>query len=195
VLQGAYQRGNSFQSVYVKLNSPEAFSAFKDALTADPRLNVKVVRVAEYYAEQSTLLIKMITTLGVLIASLMAVGAVFGALNTMYSAVSARTREIATLRALGFGRGAVVVSVMLESIVLALLGGAVGAVLAYAAFNGFKTTTINWQSFAQVTFAFAVTPPLLVTGIVLATLIGFLGGLLPAVRAARQPVAVALREL
>jgi len=125
----------------------------------------------------------------------MAVGAIFGALNTMYSSVSARTREIATLRALGFGRGAVVVSVMLESIALALAGGASGAGVAYLVFNGFRAATMNWQSFSQVTFAFAVTPQLLAQGIIWATLIGLIGGLLPAIRAARQPVAVALREL
>jgi putative ABC transport system permease protein len=195
VLQGAYHRGNSFQSVSAKLASPAAFQQFKDALTTDPRLNVKVVRQPEYYAEQSTLMTTLITTLGVLVASLMAVGAVFGALNTMYNSVSARTREIATLRALGFGRGAVVVSVMLESLVLALIGGAVGAAVAYGAFNGFHTATVNWQSFSQVTFAFDVTPQLLTRGITWATVIGLMGGLLPALRAARMPVAAALREL
>src|SRR5438552_8646616 len=125
----------------------------------------------------------------------MAVGAVFGALNTMYSSVSARTREIATLRALGFGSGAVVVSVMLESMVIALAGGAVGAGIAYLAFNGFHTSTVNFQSFSQVTFAFYVTPQLLLRGIIWATVIGLIGGLLPALRAARLPIAAALREL
>jgi putative ABC transport system permease protein len=195
VLQGTYHRGDSFQSVYTKLNSPAAFQQFKDALTSDPRLNVKVLRQTDYYAEQSTAVTKLITTLGVLIAVLMAVGAVFGALNTMYSAVSARTREIATLRALGFGSGSVVVSVMLESLVLALLGGAIGAGLAYLAFNGFQTATMNFQSFSQVTFAFQVTPELLIRGITWATVIGLIGGLFPAVRAARLPIAAALREL
>jgi putative ABC transport system permease protein len=194
VLQAAYQRGDSFQSVYVRLTSPAALPQFQDALTTDPRLNVKVLRQADYYAEQSTGVTTLITTLGVLVASLMAVGAVFGALNTMYSSVAARAREIATLRALGFGRGAVVVSVMLESIVLALLGGAAGAALAYLVFNGFQAATVNWQSFSQVTFAFAVTPLLLIVGIVLATVIGLFGGLLPAIRAAYIPIAVALRE-
>ena len=125
----------------------------------------------------------------------MGVGAIFGALNTMYSSVSARTREIATLRALGFGRGAVIVSVMLESLALALVGGGVGAGAAYLVFNGFHAATVNWQSFSQLTFAFAVTPQLLVQGIVWATLIGLLGGMFPAIRAARQPIAAALREL
>ena len=195
VLQAAYNRGDSFQSVYARLSSPDAFDQFKDALTTDPRLNVKVIRQTDFYADQSTTVTKLITTLGYLIAFLMAVGAVFGALNTMYSSVSARTREIATLRALGFGSGAVVVAVMLESVALALVGGAVGAGLAYAVFNGFHAATMNWQSFSQVTFAFAVTPQLLVQGVVWATLIGLIGGLLPAIRAARQPIAAALREL
>jgi putative ABC transport system permease protein len=195
VLQAAYNRGDTFQSVYVKLVSPGAFQAFKDALTTDPRLNVKVLRQTEYYAEQSTAVTRLITTLGYLIAALMAVGAVFGALNTMYSSVSARTREIATLRALGFGSGAVVVSVMIESLALAVIGGALGAILSYVTFNGLHTSTMNWNSFSQVTFAFAVTPDLLVQGIVWAVLIGLIGGLLPALRGAHLPIAAALREL
>jgi len=194
VLQAAYKRGDSFQSVYARLASPASFPQFADALTTDPRLSVKVLRQADYYAEQSTGVTNLITSLGYLVAILMAVGAVFGALNTMYSSVAARTREIATLRALGFGRGAVVVSVMLESLVLALIGGAGGAALAYMAFNGFQAATVNWQSFSQITFAFAVTPPLLTQGIVWAALIGLVGGLLPAIRSARMPVAFALRE-
>jgi len=195
VLQAAYQRGDSFQSVYARLASPGAFAQFKDALTSNPRLSVKVERVSDYYAGQSTMLANLITKLGVLIAALMAIGAVFGALNTMYSAVAARTREIATLRALGFGSGAVVLALMIESLVLALLGGAAGAAAAYAVFNNFTAATMNWQSFSQVTFAFAVTPQLLWQGVVWATLIGLLGGLFPAIRAARLPIAAALREL
>lgn len=195
VLQQAYHRGDSFQSVYATLDSPEAFTQFKDALTTDPRLNVKVLRQTDYYAEQSTVLSTLITTLGILIAALMAVGATFGALNTMYSSVSARTREIATLRALGFGSGAVVVSVMLESLAVALGGGVLGACIAYIACNGFHAATVNWQSFSQVTFAFTVTVPLLVQGIGWAICIGLLGGLFPAIRAARLPIAAALREL
>jgi putative ABC transport system permease protein len=195
VLQAAYNRGESYQSVYARLNSVAAFQEFKDALTSNPQLNVKVARQSEYYAENSETLSRLITTLGFLIAFLMAIGAVFGALNTMYSAVAARTREIATLRALGFGRCAVVVSLLIESLLLALVGGALGAGLAYFAFNNFQTSTMNWQSFSQVTFAFAVTPQLLVQGIVWATLIGLAGGLLPAIRAARLPIATALREM
>ena len=195
VLQAAYNRGDTFQSVYTKLNSSNAFTTFKDALTTDPRLSVKVLRQTDYYAEQSAAVTNLIMTLGVFIAFLMALGAVFGALNTMYSAVSARTREIATLRALGFGSGAVVVSIMMESLALALFGGVLGASVAYFVFNGFQTATMNFQSFSQVTFAFLVTPGLLIDGILWATLIGLLGGLFPALRAARMPIAAALREL
>ena len=195
VLQDAYNRGDSFQSVSVRLNSPDTFQAFKDALTSNPQLNVQVIRQSDYYAQQSEAITRLVTTLGFLIAFLMAIGAVFGALNTMYSAVAARSREIATLRALGFGGGAVVVSLMLESLVLALVGGAVGALLAFLAFNNFHTSTMNFQSFSQITFAFRVTPALLVRGIVWAALIGLIGGLFPAIRAARMPIAAALREM
>lgn len=195
VLQPAYRRGDTFQSVYAKLSSPAAFTAFKDALTTDPRLDVKVVREPEYYASQSQALSAIINFLGTLIAGLMAIGATFGALNTMYTAVASRTREIATLRALGFGASPVVVSILVESLALALAGGVVGAAAAYFAFNGYKASTINFQSFSQVAFAFAVTPPLLVGGIVIALLMGLIGGLFPALRAARMPVVTALREL
>jgi putative ABC transport system permease protein len=195
VLQGAYHRGNSFQSVYARLTAPGAFLQFSNSVSTDPRLSVKLMRQSDYYAEQSTMVTKLISTLGVLIASLMAIGAIFGALNTMYNSVAARTREIATLRALGFGSGAVIVSVLLESLVIALAGGALGASIAYLAFNGFHTGTMNFQTFSQVTFAFAVTPALLAQGITWATLIGLIGGLFPAVRAARLPIAAALREL
>jgi putative ABC transport system permease protein len=195
VLQPAYRRGNTFQSVHARLESPAAFTAFKDALTADPRLDVKVVRESEYYAGQSEALTTLVRKLGGLITVLMALGAIFGALNTMYNAVASRTREIATLRALGFGRGPVVFSILAESLVISLAGAAIGGAVAYFGFNGFQTSTLNWQSFSQVAFAFRVTPTLLVTGIVIALAIGLIGGLLPAIRAARLPVATALREL
>ncbi len=195
VLQPAYRRGTTFQSVYVKLTSPEAFDEFRDALTADPRLNVKVMRESDYYAEQSRMLHGLITGLGTLVAGLMGIGAVFSALNTMYTAVSARTREIATLRALGFGGSPVVVSVLMESVLLSLVGGALGAGLAYVGFDGFRTATLNWQTFSQVAFAFAVTPALLVQGMLYAGVMGLIGGIFPAIRAARMPVAAALREL
>jgi putative ABC transport system permease protein len=135
-----------------------------------------------------------IKTIGYFIGGLMALGALFGALNTMYSAVASRTREIATLRALGFGTEPVILSILFESLLLALVGGIAGAMAAYLAFDGFKATTMNWQTFSQIAFAFAVTPKLLVRAIVLSTIIGLIGGLFPAWRAARLPVAGALRE-
>jgi putative ABC transport system permease protein len=193
VLQSAYRRGDSFQSVSVKLTGGDAFEDFRDELTSDPRVSVSVMRQDEYYEGQSAVLTALITGLGVLITLLMAVGAVFGALNTMYSAVSARTREIGTLRALGFKAGPVVVSVLTESFLLALVGGTVGGALAYFAFDGFKAATMNWQSFSQVAFTFEVTPVLVVLGVFCAALIGFFGGLFPAIRAARMPIADALR--
>lgn len=195
VLQPAYRRGSTFQSVYAKLDSPEAFTAFKDTLTSDPRLDVKVIREPDYYASQSQVLTGLIRTLGIVITVLMGIGAVFAALNTMYAAVSARTREIATLRALGFRSGPVVISVLAESLLLALLGGAVGAAVAWLAFDGFQTSTLNWSTFSQLSFAFAVTPPLIALGILCSLLMGLIGGLFPAIRAARLPVASALREL
>lgn len=194
VVQGAYRRGNSYQSVYARLSSPGAFTEFKDALTTDPRLNVKVVRASEFYSEQSTVLRGIIVGLGSLIAGLMGLGAMFGALNTMYSAVAARSREIATLRALGFKSGPVILSVLFESLVLALVGGLIGGSLAYLAFDGFRAATINFQSFSQIAFAFDVNATLLRNGIVYAMIIGLIGGLFPAIRAARLPVATALRE-
>lgn len=194
VLQPAYNRGDTFQSVYVKLTSPGAFTEFKDALTTNPQLKVKTLLQGEFLAEQSTMLTAFIRGIGVFITSLMALGALFGALNTMYSAVAARTVEIATLRALGFGAGPIIISIMIESVVLAVIGGTVGALLAYFAFNGYKASTINFQTFSQVAFAFAVTPTLLASAIVWVAIIGLVGGLFPAVRAARMPIASALRE-
>jgi putative ABC transport system permease protein len=195
VLQPAYRRGSTFQSVHALLQSPAAFTEFKDSLTRDPRLDVKVVRESEYYAEQSEALTRLVRSLGGFITVLMALGAIFGALNTMYNAVAARTREIATLRALGFGRTPVVLSILGESLVISLLGAVIGGAVAYFGFNGFQTSTLNWQSFSQVAFAFRVTPALLVAGTTIALFIGLVGGLFPAIRAARLPVATALREL
>ncbi len=195
VLQPAYRRGSSFQSVHVKLESPAAFTAFKDALTSNPQLDTKVIREEEYYASQSQALTLMIRIIGIFITVAMGAGAVFAALNTMYAAVAARSREIATLRALGFRAGPVVFSVLAESLLLALAGGLIGAGVAWAAFDGFQTSTLNWSTFSQLSFSFAVTPPLIVLGIVCSLLMGLIGGLFPAIRAARLPVATALREL
>lgn len=194
VLQPAYQRGDSFQSALVRLVSASHFQEFKDALTTNPQLKVKVVRQSDFFAEQSTMTSMFISTIGVGIALLMAVGALFGALNTMYSCVAARSREIATLRALGFGASPVVLSVLVESIVIAIGGGTIGGIAAYLAFDGYQASTMNFQTFSQVAFAFQVTPALLVAAVILATGIGALGGLLPAIRAARLPIATALRE-
>jgi putative ABC transport system permease protein len=192
VLQPAYRRGNSFQSVYARLESEDAFQRFKDALTADPRLDVNVYREDEYFARQSRVMRTLVQVLGNTIALLMAIGATFGALNTMYSAVSSRAREIATLRAIGFQGGPVLVSVMAEALVLALLGGLVGGGLAYVVANGYETATMNFQSFSQVAFSLSVTPRLLAGGIAYALAMGFWGGIFPAIRAVRTPIASGL---
>ena len=194
VLQPAYKRGDTFQSVYAKLNSPGSFTEFKDALFLNPQLKPKVERLSEFYAAQTTMVSDFISQIGVMIAVLMACGALFGALNTMYGAVAARTREISTLRALGFGSGPVIISVLVESVALSLIGGGVGAAIAWIAFDGYQASTLNWATFSQVTFAFAVTPALLVQAIVWSVVLGLLGGLFPALRAARLPIAAALRE-
>ena len=195
VLQPAYQRGNTFQAIYATLDSNSSFQEFKDALTADPRLNVKTMRETDYYSTQSVTVTNMINGLGSIIAVIMGLGAIFGALNTMYTAVASRSREIATLRALGFRSGPVVISVLSESLLLAFVGGSIGAGLAWLFFDGYSANTLNWESFSQIAFSFDVTPTLLVTGILFAMLIGLLGGLLPAIKASRQPVATALRGL
>lgn len=195
VLQGAYNRGSSFQSVRVRLPGPGRTELLERHIAADPRFNLSVRTEREFLESQSRVLVTIVRTLGAIIALLMGVGAVFAALNTMYSAVASRTREIATLRALGFGAAPVVVSVLFEALLLGLLGGIFGGALAYLGFNGVQASTLNFQSFSQVAFAFAVTPGLLATGLAYALLLGLAGGLLPALRAARLPVAVGLREL
>jgi putative ABC transport system permease protein len=185
---------NVYSSITVRLNSPTDFDAFKDALTSDPRLTVQVEREAEYYERQSQTVSMLIRVLGFLVAFVMAIGAVFGALNTMYSAVAARAREIATMRALGFGGGSVILSFMFESLLISLIGGLLGCI-AVLPLNGFTAGTMNWQTFSHLAFAFRVTPGLLVAGVIFALFMGFVGGVLPAVRAARLKVAHALREL
>ena len=195
VLQEAYQRGDSFQSVYARLETAGKFQGFKDSLTSNPQLKVKVVRQTEFYAEQASLTTDFITSIGTVIALMMALGALLGALNTMYNAVASRGREIATLRALGFGAAPVVCSVLLESLVLALAGGIIGGLAAYIKCDGLSAATMNFQTFSQIAFAFAVTPALLLSAIILAACIGLVGGLFPAIRAARLPIAAGLREL
>jgi putative ABC transport system permease protein len=182
------------QSVTAHLASPAALQQLKDALTTDPRLNVDVTREIDYYSKQSTRMTQLITVLGGFVAAIMAIGAVFGALNTMYSAVAERGREIATMRALGFGAAAVVFSFLIEALLISFIGGGLGC-LAVLPLNGLTTSTINFQTFSNLAFAFKITPELLVKGVLFALAMGLIGGLLPAVRAASQPVATALREL
>jgi putative ABC transport system permease protein len=195
VLQGVYQRGNSFQSVLAHLESPESFTMFRDWLTSNPQLTVTVRRENDYYAGQSRALTSLIQTIGFGIAGLMGIGAVFGAILTMYTAVASRAREIATLRALGFNTSAVLVSVLGESLALAAIGGLLGGLASFFAFNGYRTSTMNFQTFSQVAFAFRVTPQLLTWGLTYSLMMGFVGGLFPAIRAARLPISSALREL
>jgi putative ABC transport system permease protein len=183
-----------FQSVTAHLTSPEAFQQFKDAVTSDPRMNVDVTREIDYYAKQSTVMTRLITVLGGLVAAIMAIGAVFGALNTMYSAVAERGREIATMRALGFSTTNVILSFLFEALLIALVGGIIGC-LAVLPLNGLTTQTMNFQTFSSLAFAFKITFDLLVMGVFFALVMGILGGMLPAIRAAVRPVAVALREL
>ena len=195
-LQSVYRRVNSFNSVLMNLESSDSFDTLRNWLESNPQTkNVTVRRESDYYAKQGETMSRLINTLGFGVATLMAVGAVFGAILTMYTAVASRSREIATLRALGFNTLSVVVSVLVESLVLGAIGGVIGAIGAYLAFDGFETSTMNFQSFSQVAFAFRVTPQLFATGLAYALAIGLIGGLLPAIRAARLPISRALREL
>ena len=195
VLQPAYRRGNSYQSVYARLSSPDSYQQLKDSLTSNPQLTVAAMRASDYYGSQTEVLQRIIRTIGGIIAILMGIGAVFGAVITMYTAVASRTREIATLRALGFGGVPVVFSVLAEAILLGIVGGILGAAIAWVAFDGYETATMNFQSFSQIAFAFKVTPQLMATALVISLVMGIAGGLLPAIRAARLPIVTALREL
>jgi putative ABC transport system permease protein len=195
VLNGNYDRPpNIYQSVTARLASIDDFDAFKAVVEADPRADIEAQREPDYYASKSQIVTTLITVLGSLIAIVMALGAVFGALNTMYSAVSERSQEIAVLRAIGFGGGAIVLSFVVESLLIAVVGGALGC-LAVLPVNGLTTGTINWQTFSHLAFAFRITPELLVSGMVFALVMGLLGGLPPAIRAARANVAHTLRAL
>ena len=185
---------NIFQSATVHLTSPSAFDKFKDSITSDPQLNLEVEREVDYYAKQSSVMTRLITVLGGLVAAIMAIGAVFGALNTMYSAVAERGREIATMRALGFSSWNVILSFLFEALLISFIAGIIGCVVVLP-LNGMTTQTMNFQTFSNVAFAFKITFGLLVTGVIFALVMGVLGGLLPAVRAALRPVAVSLREL
>ena len=195
VLNQVYHRPeNIFQSTTVRLTSPDAFQNFKDKVTTDPRLTVDVTREVDYYEKQSHTLTTMIVVLGSLVAIVMAIGAIFGALNTMYSAVAERSREIATMRALGFGALSVIVSFVIEALLISFCGGVLGGV-AVLPLNGWTIGAMNWQTFSHMAFAFRVTPDLLAWGIAFALFMGVLGGLPPAIRAAKRPVVAALRGL
>jgi putative ABC transport system permease protein len=195
VLDDVYKRPNNiFQSATIHLSSPEAFQNFKDMVSKDPRLDIDVSREVDYYAKQSQTLTRLITVLGGLVAAVMGIGAVFGALNTMYSAVAERGREIAVMRALGFGALAVVFSFLIEALLISFVGGAIGC-LAVLPLNGFTTGTMNWQTFSHLAFAFLITPDLLFGGIIFALAMGVAGGLLPAIHAALRPISAALRSL
>ena len=192
-VQSAYRRGGFSSTMRVLMESPEAVTALDERLKSDPRFDLMARSEEDHYSDQAEQRATLINTFGTAVGIIMAIGAVFAALNTMYSAVSARTVEIATLRALGFGSVPVVISVMIEAIVLALLGGLVGGLLVWLAFDGYTASTLNNASFSQVAFDFAVTPELLQMGITWALALGVVGGLFPAIRAARLPITTALR--
>ena len=195
VVNGAYQRPPGvFQSVTTRLRSADDFPAFKAMLERDPRARLQAVREADYYEAQSHTVTTLITVLGGLVAVVMGLGAVLGALNTMYSAVAERSREIAVLRALGFGGGSVVMAFVVESMWIALIGGVLGCLLALPV-NGITTGTMNWQTFSHLAFAFRITPDLLGLGLAFAVLMGLVGGVPPAIRAARANVSRTLRSL
>ena len=185
---------NIFQSATVHLTSPADFDKFKDSITSDPALNLEVEREVDYYAKQSSAMTQLITVLGGLVAAIMAIGAVFGALNTMYSAVAERGREIATMRALGFSSWNIILSFLFEALLISFIAGIIGCVVVLP-LNGMTTQTMNYSTFSNIAFAFKITFNLLVMGVIFALAMGVLGGLLPAVRAALRPVAVSLREL
>ena len=185
---------NIFQSITVHLTSPASFQQFKDAVVSDPRLNLDVTREVDYYAKQSTSMTTLITVLGGLVAAVMAIGAVFGALNTMYSAVAERGREIATMRAVGFSSWNVILSFLFEALLISFVGGVLGCLLVLP-LNGWTTSTMNFQTFSSLAFAFKITFNLLLLGVLFALVMGILGGMFPAIRAARRPVAQALRDL
>ncbi|HEY6895111.1 MAG TPA: ABC transporter permease [Rhodanobacteraceae bacterium] len=193
VVSATYRR-QGYQSVTVRLTSPDALDQLKAGIAADPRLKVDAKTTSDYYSAQSENLTKVIKVMGIVIGVIMGIGAVFGALNTMYAAVATRAREIATLRAIGFRGFPVVVSVLLETMLLALAGGLLGAFVAWLIFNNYTVSTLG-QNFSQVVFAFKVSPALVWSGLKWALAIGFIGGLFPAMRAARLPVTTALREL
>ena len=193
LMMPAFQR-NGYQSMTVKLADPSMFDSFKAAVEADPRLYLQPKREQDYYAEQSQAMTTVIRVFGTFVTLILSIGAMFGAMNTMYAAVAYRTREIGTLRALGFSRFRIVTAFLAESIALAVVGGVLGCILALPV-HGLSTGTTNFSSFTEVAFKFRITPALMVGGLIFSAVMGAVGGLLPAIRAARIPVARALREI
>lgn len=193
LMMPAFQRGG-YQSVTAKLTDPSAFNSLEAAIAADPRLDLKPQREPDYYAAQSATTTTLIRIFATFVTAILSIGAVFGAMNTMYAAVAYRTREIGTLRALGFSRVRIVSAFLAESIALALVGGVIGCVLALPV-HGLSTGSMNMVSFTELAFKFRITPGLLAGGLVFSAVMGAVGGLLPAIRAARIPVARALREI
>jgi putative ABC transport system permease protein len=194
VIGSSYHRGGTVNSLTLRLIDANAFEAFKTGIESDPRLKVSVQTTRQYYSRQSQSIAEIVGIVGTTIGAIMALGAIFGALNTTYAAVADRSREIATLRAIGFHGGPVIVSVLLETLLLAALGGVVGAGLTWVIFDGFIASTVGANS-SQVVFAFKVSRELLSNGLVWALAIGLIGGLLPAIRAARLPIVLGLRGL
>jgi putative ABC transport system permease protein len=191
-VQSVYDAGDTFTGAYVRLTSASAFPAFKQALQSNPRLSVSVERESRYYREAGGGMAGIIGEMAGIIALLMAVGAIFGAVMILDAHVADRVRDIATLRALGFTRTPIIAAVLLEAASLALIGGIIGVAVAYLAFNGIEASTANQG--AVIAFKFAVTPTLVVAGIVIALVMGLIGGMFPAIRAARLPISKALRE-
>jgi putative ABC transport system permease protein len=188
-----FQRGEGSNSLVLRMKDPGAIPELDRWIRAQPQMQLEAVPERKYYEDQAGPLARILRGLAGFVAAVMGVGAVFGAINTMYAIVSARTREIGTLRALGFPRRAILASFLIESVILAVVGGAIGCLLAFP-MNGFSTATGQTQSFSEIAFAFRITPQIVVTGMVLAVVMGVLGGLLPALRGARLPITSALRE-
>jgi len=188
-----FQRGEGSNSLVVRMKDEAAIPELDRWIRAQPQMQLQALSERRYYEEQAGPLARALRGLATFVAIVMGVGAVFGAINTMYAIVSARTREIGTLRALGFSRRAILVAFLIESVLLAVIGGAVGCLLAFP-MNGFSTGTGQTQSFSEIAFNFRITPAIVLTGMAFAVLMGVLGGLLPALRGARLPITSALRE-
>ena len=194
LMMAAFNQRSAYQSATLKLTDPSAFEALKATVAADPRLDLKVERERDYYEGQSATTSTLIRIFATFVTTILSIGAVFGAMNTMYAAVAYRTREIGTLRALGFSRGRIVSAFLAESVALALVGGVIGCILALPV-HGLSSGAMNMNSFSELAFKFRITPGLLAGGMIFSALMGAVGGLLPALRAARIPVARALREI